>query len=207
MFKYISNLKINTANKLSMEHNDHQLLERIRAGDKNAFETTFRKFYKKLRIYAYTFVKDNEDAEEIVQQVFCKIWERRDQLRLEGALQPLLYRSVYNESLSQLRHQKVKDTFQAYQTQHMEQRDLDVSHQLLAIELNQHIQRAIAELPEQCRTIFQMSRFEQLKYQQIADALNISIKTVENQMGKALKVLRIKLVEFLPLIIFLLYLI
>ncbi|HWW38004.1 sigma-70 family RNA polymerase sigma factor, partial [Pedobacter sp.] len=114
---------------------------------------------------------------------------------------------VYNESLSQLRHQKVKDTFHAYQTQHMEQGDLDVSHQLLAIELNQHIQRAIAELPEQCRTIFQMSRFEQLKYQQIADALNISIKTVENQMGKALKVLRIKLVEFLPLIIFLLYLI
>lgn len=189
-----------------MEYNDHQLLERIRAGDKNAFETTFRKFYKKLRIYAYTFVKDNEDAEEIVQQVFCKIWERRDQLRLEGALQPLLYRSVYNESLSQLRHQKVKDTFQAYQTQHMEQRELNLSHQILATELNQHIQRAIAELPEQCRTIFQMSRFEQLKYQQIADALNISIKTVENQMGKALKVLRIKLVEFLPLIILLLYL-
>jgi RNA polymerase sigma-70 factor (ECF subfamily) len=206
VFKYISSLKISTAKKLSMEHNDHQLLERIRAGDKHAFETTFRKFYKKLRIYAYTFVKDNEDAEEIVQQVFCKIWERRDQLRLEGALQPLLYRSVYNESLSQLRHQKVKNTFQVYQTQQMEQRELNLSHQILANELNQHIQRAIAELPEQCRTIFQMSRFEQLKYQQIADALNISIKTVENQMGKALKVLRIKLVEFLPLIILLLYL-
>lgn len=190
-----------------MEYNDdNYLLERVRAGDKNAFEQTFRKFYRKLRIYAFTFVKDNDNAEEIVQQVFCKIWERRDQLRPEGSLQPLLYRSVYNESLSLLRHQKVKTTFHAYQTRQMETAELNLSDQILATELNRHIQSAIAGLPEQCRTIFQMSRFDRLKYQQIADALNISIKTVENQMGKALKIMRVKLVEFLPLII-LLYLI
>lgn len=190
-----------------MEYNDdQQLLESIRAGDKNAFQNCFHKFYRKLRVYAYTFVRDNEDAEEIVQQVFCRIWERKDQLRPEGSLQSFLYRSVYNESLSLLRHQKVRNTFQIYQTKHMENQDPDVSHQILASELSNHIQRAIAELPEQCRTIFQMSRFEQLKYQQIADVMNISIKTVENQMGKALKVLRIKLVEFLPVLIILLYL-
>ncbi|MDR6782985.1 RNA polymerase sigma-70 factor (ECF subfamily) [Pedobacter africanus] len=191
-----------------MDYNgDHNLLERIRAGDKNAFQEIFHKFYRKLRVYAYTFVKENEDAEEIVQQVFCRIWERRDQLRPEGSLQSLLYRSVYNESLSQLRHQKVRNTFQVHQTKQMENTDRDASHQLIASELNRQIQHAIAKLPEQCRTIFQMSRFEQLKYQQIADALNISIKTVENQMGKALKVMRIKLIEFLPLIVILLHLI
>jgi RNA polymerase sigma-70 factor (ECF subfamily) len=89
----------------------------------------------------------------------------------------------------------------------MESSNQDASNQMIASELENDIQKAISELPPQCRTIFQMSRFEQLKYQQIADQLNISIKTVENQMGKALKVLRLKLVEYLPFLLSLLHLI
>jgi RNA polymerase sigma-70 factor (ECF subfamily) len=83
----------------------------------------------------------------------------------------------------------------------------DVSDGMVAAELETNIQKAINELPQQCRIIFQLSRFEQLKYQQIADQLGISVKTVENQMGKALKVLRTKLVEFLPFILLIPYLI
>ena len=67
-------------------------------------------------------------------------------------------------------------------------------------ELEQQINKALNELPEQCRTIFQMSRFEELKYQEIADRLGLSIKTIENQMGKALKILRVKLVDYLPIL-------
>ena len=89
----------------------------------------------------------------------------------------------------------------------MESSNQDASNQMIASELENDIQKAINELPQQCRTIFQMSRFEQLKYQQIADQLNISVKTVENQMGKALKVLRSKLVEYLPFLLSFLHLI
>jgi RNA polymerase sigma-70 factor (ECF subfamily) len=89
----------------------------------------------------------------------------------------------------------------------MESSNEDASNPIIVSELEDKIQKAISELPLQCRTVFQLSRFEQLKYQQIADQLNISIKTVENQMGKALKVLRLKLVEYLPFLLQLLYLI
>ncbi|KIO76639.1 RNA polymerase subunit sigma-24 [Pedobacter lusitanus] len=189
-----------------MEYSDNTIIDLIKKGNKSAFEEMFRTFYKTLRAYAYTFIKDNEGAEEIIQNVFCRIWEKRDQLKTDGSLKSYLYRAVHNESLSYLRHQKVKDSFQDYYTNHMEETSADAANKVLVSELDRHIQLAIAELPQQCRTIFQMSRFEQLKYQQIADILKISIKTVENQMGKALKVLRIKLVEFLPVIIVLLYL-
>ncbi|MBB6274538.1 RNA polymerase sigma-70 factor (ECF subfamily) [Pedobacter cryoconitis] len=189
-----------------MEYSHNQIINLIKEGNKDAFEQTFRTFYKMLRAYAYTFIKDNEGAEEIIQNVFCRIWERRDQLKTDGSLRSYLYRVVHNESLSYLRHQKVKNLFQDYYKENTEEASNEVVNKILANELDRHIQRAIAELPQQCRIIFQMSRFEQLKYQQIADILQISIKTVENQMGKALKVLRLKLIEFLPVIIVLLHL-
>ena len=189
-----------------MEYSDNTIIGLIKEGNKGAFEQMFRTFYKMLRAYAYTFIKDNEGAEEIIQNVFCRIWEKRDQLKTDGSLRSYLYRAVHNESLSHLRHEKVKNLFQDYYKDNIEEASDEAANKILATELDRHIQRAIAELPQQCRIIFQMSRFEQLKYQQIADILEISIKTVENQMGKALKVLRLKLVEFLPIIIVLLYL-
>jgi RNA polymerase sigma-70 factor (ECF subfamily) len=152
-------------------------------------------------------MKDDIIAEEIVQNVFFRIWEKKEQLQIDDSLKAYLYRSVHNESLNHLKHLKIKTSFQLQYSGNMESSNQDASNQMVAAELENDIQKAISELPPQCRTIFQMSRFEQLKYQQIADQLNISIKTVENQMGKALKVLRSKLVEYLPFLLSLLHLI
>jgi RNA polymerase sigma-70 factor (ECF subfamily) len=186
-----------------MEYNNDTLIELIKEGNRAAFEKMFRLFYKVLRAYAYTFIKDNEGAEEIIQNVFCKIWEKRHQLKAEGSLQSYLYRAVHNESLTWLKHQKTKDSYKVYYTNTAHEGSDETTNKVLAAELDRHIQLAVSGLPEQCRVIFQMSRFEQLKYQQIADLLKISVKTVENQMGKALKILRLKLAEFLPMIIIL----
>lgn len=166
-----------------------------------AFEKVFKSHFKSLHSYAYTIVKDDALAEEMVQNVFCKIWERKGQLAIETSLTAYLYRAVYNESLNYIKHQKVKMAYQAHATYQMSHQTDSASKKILLGDLEQQLRKAMSELPEQCRTIFQMSRFEELKYQEIADRLGISPKTVENQMGKALKLLRSKLVDFLPLLL------
>jgi RNA polymerase sigma-70 factor (ECF subfamily) len=169
-----------------------------------AFEKVFKSHFKSLHSYAYTIVKDEMVAEEMVQNVFCKIWERKGHLEIETSLTAYLYRAVYNESLNHIKHQKVKLAYQAHASYQMNMQTDSASKKVLLGDLEQKFRTALTELPEQCRTIFQLSRFEELKYQEIADRLGISIKTVENQMGKALKLLRSKLIDFLPLLLIIL---
>jgi RNA polymerase sigma-70 factor (ECF subfamily) len=104
---------------------------------------------------------------------------------------------VYHESLNYLKHLKVREAHRDY-TLHQEQQSASASQALELSELETRLDVALRELPEKCRTIFQMSRFEELKYQEIADRLQLPVKTVENQMGKALRLLRVKLADFLP---------
>ncbi|WP_241775629.1 RNA polymerase sigma-70 factor [Flavobacterium sp. Root420] len=190
-----------------VEYSNIDPISSIKNGNEAAFEKIFKTYFRNLHAFAYTFMKDDIIAEEIVQNVFFRIWEKKEQLKIDDSLKAYLYRSVHNESLNHLKHLKIKNSFQLQYSANMESSNQDASNQMIATELENDIQKAISELPPQCRIIFQMSRFEQLKYQQIADQLNISIKTVENQMGKALKVLRLRLVEYLPFLLQLLYLI
>jgi RNA polymerase sigma-70 factor (ECF subfamily) len=143
-------------------------------------------------------------AEEIVQQVFYKIWEKASQLNINPPVAAYLYRAVNNESINYLKHQKVKSVHRAHTLYHMKNQADSAAKKVLAGELEKKLRKALCELPEQCRIIFQLSRFEELRYREIAGRLGISVKTVENQMGKALKLLRVKLVDFLPLLILLL---
>lgn len=163
------------------------------------FETLFKSHFKELHSYANTLVRDDLVAEEIVQNLFFKLWEKKENLNIHTSLRAYLYRSTYNESLNYLRHQKVKLKYQQHSEYTMKDK-ADNLNQLEAKELERKLHSALNRLPEACRTIFQMSRFEDLKYREIADKLNISIKTVENQMGKALRILRVELIDFLPLI-------
>lgn len=169
--------------------------------DERAFEEVFKTHFKALHSYAYTILKDDVIAEEMVQNVFFKLWEKKEQLTIQTSLKAYLYKSVYHESLNYLKHQKVKSVHKAYAMHSTDHSSNLAEKKLLHGELENKLQNAINDLPEQCRTIFQLSRFEELKYREIADTLGLSIKTVENQMGKALKVLRLKLVEFLPTIV------
>lgn len=161
------------------------------------FEIVFKKHFKNLHAYACTIVRDEVMAEEMVQNVFCRLWEKSEQIEIRESVSGYLYRSVYHESLNYLKHLKVRDAYQTYAINQMENTN-NTSHNLELKELEDRLEAALKELPEKCRTIFQMSRFEELKYQEIADRLELPLKTVENQMGKALRLLRVKLVDFLP---------
>ncbi len=187
-----------------MEITSTTIIELLRDGNESVFERVFKEYFKRLHAYAYTFLKDEPMAEEIVQNVFCRIWEKKDQLNSSGSLKAYLYRAVHNESLNYLKHHKVKAEYEQYYTDRMSNGYEHTEKKIMVAELEKHIGKALSELPPRCRIIFQLSRFEQLKYQQIADHMGISVKTVENQMGKALKLLRLKLVEFLPLLLLLL---
>ena len=168
--------------------------------DQVAFEQVFKTHFKRLHAYAFTILRDEAEAEEMVQQVFFKLWERNENLSLTGSVTAYLFRAVHNESLNYIKHQKVRSEHKLHIAYSMKNEVEHPGKKVLAGEMEKKIHAALNELPEQCRTIFQMSRFDELKYREIADKLGISVKTVENQMGKALKLLRTKLVDFLILV-------
>lgn len=185
-----------------MEWTGPSQAELLIAGNEQAFEQVFKTHFKSLHAYAAAILKDVWEAEEMVQQVFYKLWEKRAQIDIHTSLKAYLYRSVHNECMNHIKHQKVKAVHRQYAMQEKQEIEkTDPAHRLSGAELEKNILNALNELPEQCRTIFQMSRFEALKYHEIAFQLGISVKTVESQMGKALKRLRLKLVEYLPLLI------
>jgi len=113
----------------------------------------------------------------------------------------LIYKCIHNDSLNYLKREKVKASYQDFTLRTMDTLSEPASARAELSELEVKINAALNELPEQCRTIFQLSRFEELKYREIADELGLSVKTVENQMGKALKLMRIKLADFLVLVL------
>lgn len=169
--------------------------------DEAGFEQLFKTHFKRLHAYAVTLLQNEAEAEETVQQVFFKLWERRENLSADAPVTAYLYRAVHNESLNYLKHQQVKSRHQLQVAYRMKNEAQQPGDKSVSAELEKKIHAALQELPEQCRTIFQLSRFEELKYREIADRLDLSVKTVENQMGKALKILRAKLAEFLVYIL------
>ena len=178
-----------------------QLITTLQAGDITAFEMIFKNFYQPLCNYAYSFVQDRDEAEEIVQASFLSVWEKRNNLSIHTGVKPYLYAMVRNASLNVLKHEKIKQQHAAVELAVAERSTESVSRTVMASELEERIFKALNKLPEQCRLVFKLSRFEELKYAEIADQLNISVKTVENQMGKALKIMREQLKDYLPLLI------
>ena len=178
-----------------------QLLLTLQAGDITAFEMIFKTYYQSLCNYAYSFVQDRDEAEEIVQSTFLSVWEKRDSLSIHTGVKPYLYAMVRNASLNVLKHEKIKQQHAAVELAVAERSTESVTRSVMASELEERIYKAMNKLPEQCRLVFKLSRFEELKYAEIAEQLNISIKTVENQMGKALKIMREQLKDYLPLLI------
>jgi RNA polymerase sigma-70 factor, ECF subfamily len=186
-----------------VELRDNQLFESLKAGDITAFEMLFRTFYQPLCNYAFTFVQDHDEAEEIVQSTFLMVWEKKEVLEIRTGVKPYLYAMVRNACLNMIKHEKVKQQHVAVEMSMGERSVESVTRTVMASELEARIYRAMEALPEQCRLVFKLSRFEELKYAEIAAQLNISIKTVENHMGKALKIMREQLKEYLPILLIL----
>lgn len=161
----------------------------------------FRAYYQPLCNYAYTFVQDRDEAEEIVQSAFLSVWEKREAIEIRTSLKSYLYTMVRNACLNVIKHEKIKQKHTNEELAVAERSHEGVAQRVLSSELEERIQLSMEKLPEQCRLIFKLSRFEELKYAEIAEQLNLSVKTVENQIGKALKIMRDELKEYLPLII------
>jgi len=163
----------------------------------NDIEKIFRTHHKMLCKVAYAIVKDKSAAEDIVQDVFFTIWKKREELMIDSNLKGYLYRAVSNSCLNYLQsyHKRNVKSYEEFHEQALG--SLSIHDTMDYDRLSAAIERAIDNLPPRCKVIFVMSRMEGLKHQQIADAMQVSIKTVENQMGIALSKLREELKSFL----------
>ena len=181
------------------------LLQKIRMDDREAFELLFRRYYHRLCGFANKFLNDLVESEEVVQEVFFRIWQNREKLQMGIDIQPYIFRSVQNVCLNFLKHKKVANEYsEILQLLYKEGAECDYSgyEKMIVRELEVKINIAIDGLPDECRKIFLMNRNDGLKYSEIAEQLGISVKTVETQISRALKKLREELKDYLILFIF-----
>jgi RNA polymerase sigma-70 factor (ECF subfamily) len=165
----------------------------------NSFESIFREYYQMLCAYAYRFVNDSDTAEEIVQDLFYKLWEKRSELQINTSVKSYLFSAVHNRCLKYIEHRHVETKYKNYYLLHESEVDNEPQQHTNVNELQGIIEQTLESLPERCNRIFRLNRFEGLKYHEIAARLSISIKTVEANMGKALKVLRKNLKDYVEI--------
>lgn len=169
---------------------EQQQLRKIRKGDLDSFESLFHQYYKGLCSYSESLVGMKEVAEEVVQDVFYNIWKNRESLRIRQSLQSYLYRAAYNNSMMYLRKMRREHFIEDQSRPEPSLDEPDPSQVIQLDEVSELITATLEQLPERTREIFWLSRHEGLKYREIAQKLSISEKTVEANMGKALKALR-----------------
>ncbi|WP_158085200.1 RNA polymerase sigma-70 factor [Niastella vici] len=170
--------------------------ERLTAVVEKYFQTHFEGLYR----YAFTLLKNNDEAKDAVQTVFVNLWQKRLTIDEQQSVQSYLYTSVYNYCLNIKRNEKVRKAY----LQNNQSVQQVFNDELVSKENINRIREALESLPPQCKLIFMKSRFEQKKYADIALEMNLSVKTVEVQIGKALRILREKLSEVMILFILLL---
>ncbi len=176
--------------------------EGLKAGNKEVFDEIFRAYYGELISYCLRYVYEQDIAEDIVQDMFVKMWLRHADLQIQTSLKAYLYRATQNHALNHLNQLKIQEKYRqfvGFSAINGSESPLD---KLQETDLELKIKHAVLSLPEKRREVFELSRQEGLKNRQIAERLNISVKTVENQMTKALEQLRGFLKEYLPVIFF-----
>lgn len=182
-----------------------EVAQALQKGDEQVFEKVFKDYYERLCNYANTFVNDMDEAEEMVQSTFLTLWEKRENIGIHTSVKSYLYQAVHNQSLNKIKHLQVRQAHSDYIKQQAAAGSFDVNQNFLSEELEQQINAAIETLPTQCQTVFRLSRFENLSYAEIAEYLDLSVKTIENHMGKALRILREQLKDYLPIILWFLF--
>jgi RNA polymerase sigma-70 factor (ECF subfamily) len=165
-------------------------------GNLQAFERLFRSYYQMLCGYSLKFVGDPDTAEEIVQDLFYTLWEKRDELKINSSVKSYLFSAVHNKCLKYIEHRTVEQKYRNYYLRHESEIDSEPYDSAHVVELQRIIDHTLDTMPEKCGRIFRLSRFEGLTYQEIAQKLSISVKTVETSMGRALRHLRKNLKEF-----------
>ncbi|MDR8393331.1 RNA polymerase sigma-70 factor [Aliifodinibius sp. S!AR15-10] len=180
---------------------EEQLIQEIQGGDPRAFKHLMREYFKELAGFAYQYVKSSHTAKDVVQDVFANIWERRSSWNPTQSLKMYLYQSVKNEALKHVRDQKTEQKYIEAYIEEQEKRKIVPKEMDEPEKFKQAVQRAIQELPERARMAYKLHRRDGLTYKEIAQVMEISHKTVESQIGRALKILRDQLSSFLPILI------
>ena len=164
---------------------------RVNQTVEEVYKQCFHEYFESLFRYAFTIVKNNAEAKDIVQTVFIKLWEKREEVNLATSARSYLYTSVYHLCLNNIRDRKIR----AGHHENLITKELPNTNPAEEKEIRIRIQEAIESLPQRCKEVFYKSRFQAKKYAEIANEMKISVKTVEAQMGKALKYLREQLAD------------
>lgn len=174
---------------------EKQLLKSIRQGDIKSYEFIFRLHYEPLLSYSITITKSEADSEEVIQELFYKLWRDRKKINIKHSISAYLYQSVFHNSLQIIKRGKLTESYIQYSLNQPRQ-DIDPVEILKYEELNRAFFELMEELPERQRLIFKMNRIQGLKYKEIADELSISLKTVESNITKALQYFRENLRDY-----------
>lgn len=183
--------------------NDDLIMRLLREGNEEAFEAVYKEFYRGLCAFASQYIDEIEECEEIVQDVMMWLWENRSSLLPEMSVKSLLFTIVKNKCLNSISHKQIKqrvheNLFVKFEDQ-FEDPDLYIGNEMM-----KKLDEAILNLPDDYRTAFTMNRFEDLTYNEIAERMDVSAKTIAYRISQALKILREDLKEYMPLLIFLL---
>jgi len=179
---------------------DRQVIQRIRSGDASAFEALFHAHYSRLFRFLLHFTRSTDLAEELVQELFTSIWTQKRDFNPRGSLRPYLFKMAKNLALDHIRHHRVLRMKEGEILDELLRNVKTPDEQLDNKLLLEELQRAIKKLPHRCRLIFIMSRYDGLKYAEIANILAISKNTVETQISRALKAVRKHLATYLDAI-------
>lgn len=175
------------------EYSRDEFVEKIRSGDQYAFEKMFHIYYSKLCVYSNSYVRSLDVARDVVQEVFIKIWDNRQEFEISHSLKAYLYQAVRNQSLNFIeksnQKRRLSESLRKHQYFFGEENPADLNTE----ELSQKVWKLVDELPERRRSTFILYRKHGLSYKEIAEVMGIKRKTVENQMGKSLQFLRDRL--------------
>ena len=171
-----------------MDHPDNILFQEVKQDDFESFNKLFNKYYRGLCAYAYNIVEEHTQAEDIVQEVFIKIWENRSELNIHSSIKSYLFNSVRNSSINTVKILNNRKSI----TEILRHKSIsfELNNKYETEELRAVLSNCIEELPPRCLEVFKLSRFEEQKQSKIAENLDISIKTVKAQIGKALAYLK-----------------
>ncbi|WP_234568033.1 RNA polymerase sigma factor [Rhodohalobacter sp. 614A] len=179
---------------------DNQWVYKIQNGDENGFEELYRFYYPRLMRLACKYNSSKTTAEDLVHNVFHNVWKNRSHIKNNGKLRAYLYTAVRNQSIKHSNRKK-RERYAYTRVDEMsflESKEVNPLEHIGGKEFERAVEKAIQELPEKRREVFLMSREANLTYREIAEILNISIKTVETQMSRSLKFLRLELAQYLP---------
>lgn len=199
IYKYICLLLMLSMPKRKSKVLDSRLLSEVKEGNHRSYSILFYTYYKNLVLFAGTIVQDKSVCEDIVQNIFLKLWRDRETLTIETSLKSYLLQAVRNSCIDSIRHKQIVDNY--VETFYTQDGIFSAEDYVLHSDLNRHLKNALSKLPDKQREAFVMSRYKEMKYKDIAKKLNVAERTVEDRISKALAKLRVELKDFLLILI------